>query len=217
MVLPIFFASRLGAALAFLAIGISRRMFAIPVNDFGPRPSPQHDASTAMGNARRMKTLYLVRHAKSSWAVPGQRDFERALNERGLHDAPEMAVRLQQAGARIDVIVSSPAERALKTASLFCETWGVDPATIVQDRQIYLAGSPKLLQIISFLDEGFESAMLVAHNPALTDLANDLAHAGIDNIPTCGIVTIALPVEHWAEVLPGIGKVVSFDFPKNPE
>ena len=87
----------------------------------------------------------------------------------------------------------------------------------MQDRQIYIAGSAKLLQLISCFDESASSALLVAHNPALTDLANELARASIDNIPTCGLVSIALPIEYWAEVVPGVGKVLDFDFPKNPE
>lgn len=161
-----------------------------------------------------MKTLYLLRHAKSSWANPGQKDYERPLNDRGLHDAPEMARRLLERDVRLDLVVSSPAVRALTTATLVCEVMNLDPADIVQDRQIYLAGSPKLMQIVSLFDESCESAMLVAHNPALTDLANELAHAGIDNIPTCGLVSICLPVEYWAEVLPGTGRVLAFDFPK---
>ncbi len=117
----------------------------------------------------------------------------------------------------IDTVVSSPANRAISTAVAICHELGIDPGSILQDRQIYLAGSPKLQQIVSFLDEGSQCAIIVAHNPALTDLANDLAHAGIDNIPTAGLVGIELPVEFWAEVVPGIGKMISYDFPKNSD
>tara|TARA_R110002167_G_scaffold6277_8_gene29103 strand:+ start:51900 stop:52394 length:495 start_codon:yes stop_codon:yes gene_type:complete len=164
-----------------------------------------------------MKTLYLLRHAKSSWAIPGQKDYDRPLNDRGLRDAPEMGMRMRERGHAVDLVVSSPAERALSTAHVICDELGLDPDDILQDRQIYIAGSAKLLQLISGFDESKQSALLVAHNPALTDLANELARASIDNIPTCGLVSIALPIEYWAEVLPGIGKVLDFDFPKNPE
>ncbi|MGJ8688944.1 MAG: SixA phosphatase family protein [Gammaproteobacteria bacterium] len=164
-----------------------------------------------------MKTLYLLRHAKSSWATAGQKDYDRPLNERGLSDAPEMGRRMHALGVPIDKVVSSPAQRAISTAVAICTELGIDPDTIVQDRQIYLAGSPKLQQIVSFLDEESQCAIIVAHNPALTDLANDLAHAGIDNIPTSGLVRIDLPVEFWAETLPGIGKLISFDYPKNSD
>ncbi len=168
-----------------------------------------------------MKTLYLLRHAKSSWATPDVKDFDRPLNERGFHDAPEMAERLVEQlkarGEKIDLVVSSPALRAYTTATLFCEVLGIDPERIVQNRQIYIAGSPKLQQLISLFDESAHSAMLVAHNPALTDLANDLAHAGIDNIPTCGLVVIQLPIESWFDIQAGTGRLLRFDFPKNPD
>ena len=114
-------------------------------------------------------------------------------------------------------MVSSPALRAYTTATIFCEVLGIDPGSIVQNRQIYLAGSPKLQQLISLFDESASSAMLVAHNPALTDLANDLAHAGIDNVPTCGIVALQLPVEHWFDLQPGQARLLRFNFPKNPD
>ncbi len=164
-----------------------------------------------------MKILYLLRHAKSSWASPDTRDFDRPLNERGFEDAPEMGARLKERQARIDLVVSSPALRALTTATIVCDTLGIATDAIQQDRQIYLAGSPKLLQLISLFDDRAESAMLVAHNPALTDLANDLAHASIDNIPTSGLVTIELSIEHWYEVQFGHARLLNFDFPKNPD
>jgi len=164
-----------------------------------------------------MKTLYLLRHAKSSWAIPGQKDYDRPLNDRGMRDAPAMGARMRERGYEIDLVVSSPAARALSTACIICAELGLEPNSIVQDRQIYLAGSAKLLHLISFFDESKHSALLVAHNPALTDLANELAHASIDNIPTSGLVSIALPIEYWAQIVPGIGKVLDFDFPKNPE
>lgn len=164
-----------------------------------------------------MKTLYLLRHAKSSWASPDTKDFDRPLNERGVEDALEVGVKLKTLGARIDVVVSSPALRALTTAILVCEGLGVATDEIQQNRQIYLAGSARLLQLISLFDDGAESAMLVAHNPALTDLANDLARAGIDNIPTSGLVTIELSIDHWHEVQFGQARMLNFDFPQNPD
>lgn len=164
-----------------------------------------------------MKTLYLLRHAKSSWAIPGQKDYDRPLNDRGIQDAPAMGVRMRERKLSVDLVVSSPAMRALSTAIAVCEELNLDPTIILQDRQIYLAGSAKLMQLISFFDESKSCALLVAHNPALTDLANELAHAGIDNIPTSGLVSIALPIQHWAEILPGVGTMIDFDFPKNPD
>lgn len=164
-----------------------------------------------------MKNLYLLRHAKSSWASPGMKDFDRPLNERGLADAPEMAARLKASGARIDSIITSPALRTLTTARLVCSTLGLDKSIIREDRQIYLAGSSRLMHILSLLDDGIDAVLLVAHNPALTDLANDMARAGIDNLPTAGLVHVELPVEHWFEIGVGVGRVVNFDCPKNDD
>jgi len=164
-----------------------------------------------------MKTLYLLRHAKSSWAIPGQKDYDRPLNDRGIQDAPAMGARMRERNVAVDLIVSSPAVRALNTAQAVCEELRLNLDEIVQDRQIYLAGSAKLLQLISFFEEGKNSALLVAHNPALTDLANEIANARIDNIPTCGLVSITLPIQYWAEIVPGVGKVLDFDFPKNED
>lgn len=162
-----------------------------------------------------MKNLYLLRHAKSSWASPGMKDFDRPLNERGLADAPDMAVRLKASGAGIDRIITSPALRTLTTARLVAATLGLDNDVIREDRQIYLAGSPRLMHVLSLLDEELNGVLLVAHNPALTDLANDVARAGIDNLPTAGLVHIELPIEHWFEIGLGVGRVVNFDYPRN--
>jgi phosphohistidine phosphatase len=107
-----------------------------------------------------MKTLYLLRHAKSSWAAPDQKDYDRPLDERGVLDAPEMAARLKARGVGVDLVVSSPAVRALSTARIVCDVLGRGTDCIQENRQIYLAGSPKLQQLISFFDESADSAML---------------------------------------------------------
>jgi len=162
-----------------------------------------------------MKNLYLLRHAKSSWASPGMKDFDRPLNERGLADAPDMAMRLKASGADIDRIITSPALRTLTTARLVAVTLGLDSDVIREDRQIYLAGSSRLMHVLSLLDDDLSGVLLVAHNPALTDLANDVARAAIDNLPTAGLVLIELPIEHWFDIGLGVGRVATFDYPRN--
>jgi len=162
-----------------------------------------------------MKNLYLLRHAKSSWASPGMKDFDRPLNERGLADAPDMAMRIKASGADIDRIITSPALRTLTTARLVAATLGLDSDVIREDRQIYLAGSSRLMHVLSLLDDDLSGVLLVAHNPALTDLANDVARAAIDNLPTAGLVHIELPIEHWFDIGLGVGRVATFDYPRN--
>lgn len=163
-----------------------------------------------------MKTLYLLRHAKSSWDDPELRDFERPLNERGLHDVPEMARRFKSRHDGPDCMVSSPATRAKTTATLMAEHIGFPVADIVSNSELYFAGSAMFLRAASLLDQDCQSAMLVGHNPAITEFANDMAAATIDNIPTCGLVELSLPIEQWADIDTGIATLVEFDYPKKP-
>jgi len=162
-----------------------------------------------------MKTLFLLRHAKAAMGSANTKDFDRPLNGRGLSDARMMGERLKASGVTLDLIVSSPALRAITTATVIAEVFEKTPENIILDRQIYLAGAPKLMQIISLLDESADSVMLVAHNPALTDLSELLARSGIDNIPTAGLVTIKLPIDHWLEIGEGDGNMSAFDYPKS--
>lgn len=162
-----------------------------------------------------MKTLFLLRHAKAATGSANTKDFDRPLNDRGLSDARMMGERLKASGVTLDLIVSSPALRAITTATVIAGVFEKNPENIILDRQIYLAGAPKLMQIISLLDESADSAMLVAHNPALTDLSELLARSGIDNIPTAGLVTITLPIDHWLEIGEGDGNMSAFDYPKS--
>lgn len=162
-----------------------------------------------------MKTLFLLRHAKAAMGSANTKDFDRPLNDRGLADARMMGERLKESGVKLDLIVSNPALRAITTASLVAEVFEKNSESIILDRQIYLAGAPKLMQIVSLLDESADSALLVAHNPALTDLSELLARSGIDNIPTAGLVTIKIPVDHWLEIGEGDGKMSAFDYPKS--
>ena len=162
-----------------------------------------------------MKTLTLVRHAKSSWNHPGLTDFERPLNKRGKRDAPRMASRLATQQIRPQIIVSSPAVRALTTAEVIASALGYQPAEIIRDERIFHAYSNQLLDVIRSFDEHRQHIMLVGHNPGLTDLVDQLAHAGISNIPTCGIVVLSFSVDRWRDVNDGAGEMQLFDYPKN--
>ena len=161
-----------------------------------------------------MKTLTLVRHAKSSWNHPGLADFERPLNKRGERDAPRMGSRLAAQHIRPQIIVSSPAVRALTTAKVIASALGCQPAEIITDERVFHAYSDQLLDVIRGFDASFHHLMLVGHNPGLTDLVNQLAHAGISNIPTCGIVVIRFSVDRWRDVSDGAGEMLLFDYPK---
>jgi len=161
-----------------------------------------------------MKTLYLCRHAKSSWADPGMDDFDRPLNERGQRNAPFMANVFKERGEPVDLIVTSPANRARATARHFVSVLGLAPDRFREDRAIYLAERHALAHLIGKLPNSADRVVLFGHNPGFTDLLNHLSDAGVDNMPTCSMVRIDLPVNDWQHIVKGIGTLVWFDYPK---
>lgn len=161
-----------------------------------------------------MKTLYVIRHAKSSWDDPTLSDFDRPLNNRGKKDAPEMGKRLKQRKVLPDLFLSSPAERARTTCYAIAEELGYPESKIKTDKNLYHAEDAEILRIIQSLDNKYACVWIFGHNPGLTDFVNLLADAGIDNIPTCGVVACSLNVQSWDEVSRKKGVVTFFDFPK---
>lgn len=161
-----------------------------------------------------MRTLFLIRHAKSSWDTPGLRDFNRPLNDRGLHDAPKMAKILVKQGVKPDLLVSSPAKRALTTALFFAEAFGIADADVVQEKNIYEAAPADILQVVSRLPDSAQTVLLFGHNPTLTEVANRFSDGFIDNIPTCGIVQIESQADSWKAFAEGNAAVKKRYFPK---
>lgn len=160
------------------------------------------------------KTLYLVRHAKSSWKDSSLDDADRPLNKRGMRDAPEMGKRLARAGVRPDLITSSPAVRALTTAQGIAGELGIKKSKIDINEDIYTFNAEGLLEAIRGLDDKQNTVMLVGHNPATTILLNELSGADIDNVPTCGVARLEMNTDSWAQVKSGSAELVSFDYPK---
>ncbi|MBT3194203.1 MAG: histidine phosphatase family protein [Verrucomicrobia bacterium] len=161
-----------------------------------------------------MKQITLVRHAKSSWHR-GLRDIDRPLNARGERDAPLMAMHLRKQGFSPDILISSPATRAATTAEEIARGIGYDTNQILWEDTIYEAASSNLIELITNLEPQHKNVAIVGHNPGMTELANQLQHtAPIDNIPTCGVVTIELPIEHWTEVPQTLGTLQRFEAPK---
>lgn len=161
-----------------------------------------------------MKELFLVRHAKSSWDDPTLSDFERPLNERGKRDAPFMGAHLADLGIKPDLIISSPAKRAKKTAKILAEALGYDLQKIEYKEAIYEASAQSLLYIVCQLPDSAKRVMIVGHNPGLTMLANILDDIVIDNIPTCGVVGVTFDTGSWSEACRMKGHTVMFDYPK---
>jgi len=164
-----------------------------------------------------MKKLYIVRHAKSSWAESDLSDYERPLNERGKRDAPRMGKRLKEKDFQPDLVLSSPAKRALSTARKICKAIDYNKDDIKTDKRLYHADEETILSVIHELKQKFNTVMLVGHNPGLTDFVNALSsnRLDIDNIPTCGVAAFSFPGDQWKDVAWGEGEFLFFDFPKS--
>jgi phosphohistidine phosphatase len=158
-----------------------------------------------------MRTLYVVRHAKSSWADPAMADFDRPLNERGLHDARMMAQRFDERLEPVDLLMSSPAVRAITTANAFAAVLANAPVHEIDE--LYLATPRMLLSIIGRLPDGVRHAMLFGHNPGVSDLVEELTGNGPGDLPTCAIVRIDFEVEGWREAVGGTGLLKWWDTP----
>lgn len=168
-----------------------------------------------------MKKLLLVRHAKSSWKNTEMPDFDRPLNERGLKNAPRMGKRLKEKGVVPDLLLSSPAVRALTTCQEIAKKLGYAQEKIKTDRRIYHASEDQLLEVIKELKDhkgdDEEVVMIFGHNPGLTDFTNALLDEDIENIPTCGVIAATLDIDHWKDAHFGCGELDFFDYPKRVE
>lgn len=161
-----------------------------------------------------MKTLILVRHAKSSWDNPDLDDFDRPLNKRGKKNAPFMAEKLKEYGIKPDLIISSPANRALTTAQIFAEILGYPLDKIKQESVIYDNEAVSIIELISYIDDKYNKVAIFGHNPSFTFIANRLSEANIDNIPTCGIVCIEFNTDLWKDCKKTVGNLKFFIYPK---
>jgi phosphohistidine phosphatase len=166
-----------------------------------------------------VKTVYIIRHAKSSWNDPALDDFDRPLNDRGKRDAPRMGKRLKEKDINPDLMLSSPAKRAFSTARRIAKVLKYEKDAIKLDRRLYHADEEIILDVIQNVKDKHQVIMVFGHNPGLTDFVNSLQdeELDIDNIPTCGIVTFHLNVDSWKDVNWGKGKIVFFDYPKSRE
>lgn len=163
-----------------------------------------------------LRRLTLVRHAKSDWSLPDQQDWDRVLNKRGQRDAPEMARRLRSRRLKPDLILTSPAVRALTTASIMARELKVPAEAVAQDERLYLAEAPQLLEVIRELGGDVHHLMVFGHNPGVTDCANRLsAGEKIDTMPTCAFFSACFPVATWAELEWATGLEAEFDYPRN--
>lgn len=169
-----------------------------------------------MEEDRPVKTLHLVRHAKSSWREAGVEDHDRDLNERGRRDAPAMGEALS---AFLDPqpVYCSSALRARRTLQGLCEGFpalGAQPQHV--DGRLYSFDYRDLLAWLRDLRPDAAQCLLLGHNPALTDLCNQLVgRPALDNLPTAGYLQLGLAVDRWEDIAEGCGELLRWLFPRN--
>jgi phosphohistidine phosphatase len=167
-----------------------------------------------------MKTLTLLRHAKSSWNDPIARDFDRPLNGRGRRAARTMGREMRAQGLEFDRVLASPAVRVVQTLDDVTDGYGrsLQPEF---DRRIYLATPEALLELVHETDDSASALLIVGHNPGLERLALLLSGAGDlrsemeVKYPTATLTQITFPVDHWSEVVEGIGTIARFTRPRD--
>ncbi len=146
-----------------------------------------------------MKTLFLVRHAKSSRDDPMLPDKDRPLNGRGMRDAPTVGKQLAKRDVKPDLVLSSPARRALATAEIVAGKLDYRLKDIVVDDRLYAATPDVLLAVVHELDDKANRVMLFGHNPELTELAHRLS-GKITDMPTCAVAEFAFDIKSWSNV-----------------
>ncbi len=161
-----------------------------------------------------MKTLYLIRHAKSSWDNTELSDFERPLNKRGNRDAPFMANLLKSKNIQPDLLVSSSSLRAYSTAEYFAKEFNYPIEKIKTDERIYEATSKIIVEVIKEIEDSFSTVFLFGHNPGLSNIANIISDKLIEPMPTCCVAGFELKVNSWKELERHCGKHVLYEYPK---
>lgn len=164
-----------------------------------------------------MKTLLLVRHAKSSWASDDLPDFDRPLNERGKRDAPVMAKRVKNKKIKIDAFVSSPAKRARKTAEIFMHEWDVKKNKLIIIPSLYEASLQNFYDAVYNLEDDINAVALFAHNPGITDFINSLECSPVYNMPTCAVYALTIKTKSWIDFKTAEKGFLFFDYPKSEE
>ncbi|MDG1040519.1 MAG: histidine phosphatase family protein [Polaribacter sp.] len=160
-----------------------------------------------------MKTLYIVRHAKSSWEYDGIEDIDRPLKERGIKDAYLLSDYLSEIITKPDVFVSSSANRALHTAIIFCENFGYPLSNLKIKKQLYSFSDGYLVKTIKALDDSFDSAIIFSHDHGINTFVNKYGSKPIAHVPTCGVIGIQFENKHWKSIKKGNTTLI--EFPKN--
>lgn len=161
-----------------------------------------------------MKTIYIVRHAKSCWVDMMMKDIDRPLNERGRRDAPVMSSKCMELQYIPQLIITSNAKRARETSRYFIEMFGLSDFQIQVNSKLYHAPEDTYFEEGQLIDDSISSIMMFGHNPGITYLANSVTDSYIDNVPTCGVLAINSTTKTWGELDPMNSKLINFIYPK---
>ncbi len=160
-----------------------------------------------------MKTLYIVRHAKSSWEYEGIKDIDRPLNKRGINNAYLISSVLNKKIACPDVFISSCANRALHTAMIFSYTFNYPLTNLKISKSLYSFSDGYLIKTVKALDDGFDSAIIFSHDHGISDFVNKFGSVHMNHVPTCGVVGIKFNTNHWKNIKEGNTFIT--EFPKH--
>ncbi len=163
-----------------------------------------------------MRRLTLVRHAKSDWKNPDLKDIDRPLNRRGTKDAPKMAAQLAARQVRVDLMITSPAVRALETARVFARALGYPLRRLKSDERLYLAQPKDILEIVRGVGSRVRHLMLFGHNPGLSEFAQALSNdPELGELPTCAVYSVELDIRGWTDAKFGDALNPSLTHPKS--
>lgn len=164
-----------------------------------------------------MKTLLLIRHAKSGWDNPSLSDFERSLTDKGKSDAAMMAKRIKKNSIEIDSFISSSAKRAKKTAKIFMQEFNKEEKELSLIPSLYEASVKDFYDVVENLHDKNNTVALFAHNPTILEFINSLECSPIYNMPTCAVFALKIKINHWKEFTKAEKEFLFFDYPKNVE
>ncbi|XLS27712.1 SixA phosphatase family protein [Flavobacteriaceae bacterium M23B6Z8] len=149
-----------------------------------------------------MKTLTLVRHAKSSWEYQVD-DKDRPLNERGVRDAHLVSSHLAESPFIVDAVFSSYANRAMHTCAIFLRNLDIPFTKLTITKELYDFSGQAVFDFLRNLDDSYEKVMIFGHNHAFTHLATTMGDQYFDNLPTSVLVTINFSIDSWANIEKG--------------
>ncbi len=160
------------------------------------------------------KKIFIVRHGKSDWSTPDISDIDRPLKPRGVRDAYKMAKLLKQKKEQANLIISSPATRAIHTAIIFSRILQIPEKNILVEYKLYMADSAAIKEYCQNISDDYNEIMIVGHNPGFTSFANKFTPNDITNVPTSGLVILDFDCSSWKDIAPEVLKDHFFDYPR---